>query len=142
MQNSLDEKVNKLFEIVKVKKEQIKKLDRPSFKTNLSLKTFEDGTVNLHAQNRYSLVRYFSYLQREQSSFQQANLLLGTNEIFTNNGFTFDEWTHDFKILVEKVLINDLKKDLADKEKKLNSLLSEDQRRQIQIEELEKDLAT
>ena len=139
--DTLDSKVQELFDIVQAKKEKIKKLERPNFKTNLSFQTFTDAKINLHLiKDPKELVSLISLLKLQHDAF---NRICNENNFpykFEVGGFTYEEWESDIFTLINKINIKAEKQDLERKEEKLNSLISKEMKRQLEIEALEKDL--
>lgn len=139
--DTLDSKVQELFDIVQAKKEKIKKLERPNFKTNLSFQTFTDAKINLQIiKDPKQLVSLISLLKLQKNSFDDFCNVNGFSYKFEVGGFTYDEWESDILTLINKINIKAEKQDLEWKEEKLNALISPEMKRKLEIEALEKDL--
>ena len=142
--DALDKKVQELYDIIQLKKSQITKLERPNYKTNLSyvVSEFNDTQrVNLQVVNDVSLlVKLLAQLTLLKNKYDEINIELGLNTEFKLSGFSYDDWKSDFVSIINKINIKKEKDDLAIKEAKLNSLISPEEKRRLDIEALTKEL--
>ena len=59
--------------------------------------------------------------------------LLGVKTAFKYSGFTFEQWTNDFKNVVGILNINQMKADLAEDEARLDKLVSKEKREELEL---------
>jgi hypothetical protein len=141
--DKIDQKIRDLFNIVQTKKIELEKLRaKPSYNTNCSFQREPTSEkFNLRVLSTQDLVEVFSFLKMREFFTTKAQEELGlTPSKFIHQGHSIDEWKDDFKTLILQNKIKNESKDLEEKEKKLNLLISPDARRQLEIEALEKEL--
>ena len=137
-----DELVGKLLKKVEEKKVQIKKIKNPSFKTNLSLPM--DGTnsrINLNVASPELLFRILVDLEtRIENSDGVATKY---DLVFDNawHGFTLEDWRDDVVLKIKQSQAQRQVAELRLIEKKLEGLMSEDKRTNMELENLSKLLA-
>lgn len=140
---NLDKKVQELVDIVEAKKAKIEKLERPQYKTNLSLPIgfLETERINLQIVNDpVQLMKYLAYLWSQSVAF---NTLCAQHDFklkYIVGGFPVEDWQSDILTRINVVNIKSEKEDLKKKEELLSSLLSPEEIRRIKIERLEKEL--
>jgi len=132
-----DALVGQLLKKVEEKKAQIQKIKNPSFKTNLSLPI--DGTstrINLNVASPELLFRILVDLETriEKSSGVAEKYDL----VFDNawHGFTLEDWRDDVVLKIRQNQAQRQVNELREVEKKLNSLMSEDKRTNLELEKL------
>lgn len=118
--------------------EQANQLIAKNWKTKCSFNIL--GThFNLRTANKESIVLMFSHILFLKHSFDEANQLLGTKVAFKLDVDSFEDIKEDFQ---KRLAILDIKekKDKLDKMKqKLDSIASEDLKRQKILKEIEED---
>jgi len=137
-----DEKVKSLLERVRVKRNEIQSAERPVWETHLSF-SFEEISVkdrtNIQVVSDLSkLVDITAFLLTRSSFHSQACERLGVEMKFEWMGFPVASWIKDIQTRINQIQINNKKKDLDALEKKLDSLVSPEQRRALELEEIEK----
>lgn len=141
-----DQKVQQLMAVVEERKEEIKKLSkRQAWRTNQAFR-FDDRDlgnkpmINLNTVNdERSICLMMSFLLEKENHWTEAREMLGLDkEPFQWNGFTITDWKDDLKDRLDRIQIDDKKKQLATLEKKLSKLLSEEARNAKELDEIEK----
>jgi hypothetical protein len=56
-------------------------------------------------------------------------------------GFSYEDWSSDFQTRINKININKKKEELQNLETRLNSLISPELRRELELKEIEKMLS-
>ena len=129
--------VSQLLKKVEEKKAQIQRIKNPSFKTNLSLPV--DGTttrINLNVASPELLFRILvdleTRIEKSQGVAEKYDL------VFDNSwhGFTLEDWSDDVILKIRQNQSQRQVNELREVEKKLNSLMSEDKRTNIELEKL------
>lgn len=137
-----DNLVEQLLIKVEEKKAQIKKIKNPSFKTNLSLPL--DGTtsrLNLNVASPELLFRVLVDLEmRIEKSVSVAEKY---DVVFDNSwhGFTLEDWRDDVVLKIKQSQAQRQVNELKVVETKLNGLMSEDKRTNMELESLSKLLS-
>jgi hypothetical protein len=138
---TLDDKVKKLFDLVQEKKSQIAKLEKPSYKTNMSFPTADGNRVNLQTVNDpVALIKILASLKNDSTAFNGICKEKGWDFEYKHANFPYADWEADITTLINRINIKKMKDDLADKENKLNALLSPEKKRELEFAALEKEL--
>lgn len=138
-----DEVVNKLFAKLQEKKKVLESLEKPQFKTNLSFgfNTDSSSRTNIHTVTDTDvLVSMAAFLMERAKMHKEASELLEVKSEFKWLGFTLEEWLHDLKTRANKINIDAKRKEFKQLEEKLNSLVSPEQRRLMELEAISKAL--
>jgi len=129
--------VGQLLKKVEEKKAQIKKIKNPSFKTNLSLPI--DGTttrINLNVEHPILLFRILVDLETRIEKSQ--GIAEKWDIVFDNSwhGYTLEDWRDDVVLKIKQSQAQRQVTELRTIEKKLEGLMSEDKRTNIELEKL------
>lgn len=143
MATKRDELINELQEIVKTKKEEIAKAERPNWKTNCAFRYNKDLSSSINLQvcsDEQELVNILSFLIEKSNSFDKACELLGVKPKFNWLGYNFDEWFNDIKTRLTKIKITVKKKELEEYENRLEKLISPEAKEERELAELVKKI--
>lgn len=147
-ENAEDALVMKLMAEVKTRKAEIAKVERPDYQTNMSFSFTEtgnrNGDINLNVESDLKrLISIVAFLVNAKQEYDSAVQLLGIEDAtkFTWNGYTPDQWIGDVKQRINKIQINAKRAKLDNLEKKLDVLVSPEQRRKLELELIAKELA-
>lgn len=136
-----DDLVAKLQQIVKDKKAEITQIERPNYYTNLSYPGFTGVSINLNTVNSLDvLTEVLAGLLIKKEAFNTANTLLGLHLILRVGGYTYEEWEHDIKAKVAKILVNTKKQELEILEKRLAALESPELKAERELADIGKSL--
>ena len=133
-----DALVGQLLKRVDEKKAQIKKIKNPSFKTNLSLPI--DGTTTRINLNVASPELLFSILVTLETRIEKSQIVAEKHDVVFDNawhGFTLEDWRDDVVLKIKQSQAQRQVVELRTIEKKLEGLMSEDKRTNIELEKLE-----
>ncbi len=134
-----DKQVLDLIEVIKKKKAEIAKADRPNYKTNMSFKYSEGNqSINLNTiQDVNVLASIMGFIVEEAVKNITGRERLGLpEENFKWQGFTIDEWTEDLRARAAKVQINQEKAKLDVLEKRLDAIVSPELKAQMEFESI------
>lgn len=143
MATNTDAKVQALIDLVKVKKEEIKKAEKPNWVTNCSFRYSEDRAEGFNIQtitDTDKLVHALAFLKTRAAAYDEAAAELGVKGGFSWLGFSIEDWTSDFKTRVDKVNIAKKKKELELLEERLDKLISPELKAQMELDEITKML--
>ncbi len=146
MSTSIDAKITELFGVLNKKKAEVEEAEKASqqkWKTTCDFPSVFGNTqpINIRTQTEAALVELLSDLLVHQNFQHQAIELLGTKSIApTWGGFPIEDWIEDFKTRVAKLQLAAKKKELADLEKRLDAIISPEQRRALELEAITKSL--
>ena len=142
----IDDKITELFGILNKKKEEVNEAESSAQKkwvTNCAFPSVFGNTqpINIQTQSESALVELMSDLLIHRDYQIKASAVLGIKDpVTTWGGFPIDSWVEDFKTRVAKIQLADRKKELAQLEKRLDAIVSPEQRRQMELEAITKDL--
>ena len=139
--------IMKLMEDVKNRKAEIAKVERPDYVTNMSFSFTENGpsnsAINLHVEsNLKRLISIVAFLINARDEYDGAVDLLSIEDAdkFTWNGYTPEQWIGDVKQRISKIQISAKRAKLDVLEKRLDILVSPEQRRKLELVLISKEL--
>lgn len=146
MAQETDKKTLALIAEIKKQKEQIAKVDRPTWKTNCAFVWTEGSSSSANIQVVTvikDIICMAGFLIEKKRSFEEAAKILSVENppIFTWNGFTFEDWIADLKLRITKIQINTKRKKLETLEDRLNSIISPELRNEIELEKITEELS-
>lgn len=144
MSKDLDEKVLALLKEVETKRTEISKLsNKITYETKLTFMLPDGKQINLNTiLDVNKLVYYFSIIKNQIETIESSAKLLGVENFQSKfDGYSLEEWTTDFKTKIGLINIKQLKDDLKIKEEKLNSMISEDKKKELEFEKILKDFS-
>lgn len=143
MATERDQLIDQLLIKVEEKKAEVEKIKNPVYKTNLSASNplFGEGIrVNLNVASEevlLSLLYSFEFLIEQNKTVPSKYGISGITEW---NGFKLEDWRDDIVLKIRQKNSQKQVKELKEMETKLNSLMSEDKKRDIELESLKKSL--
>lgn len=135
-----DGAIKELLQKVEEQKASLGTKERVTWLTNGIFK--RDGVViNINTvSDPIVLATALGFLISQDDSFDKSCKMLGVKGEFKWDGYTVDEWKDDFKTRI-RILDYDKKKKTLDATKaKLNSLVSEEARTEMELEDIKKIL--
>ena len=124
--NARDIQIQKLFDVVQLKRDEILKAERPNWLTNCTF-GYDDSSKRINIQVTSDvgvLADILGFLYMKMGHYDKACETLGITSEFKWMGYTLDEWTEDLKTRVNKIQITKKKKELEEEEadrKEMNS---------------------
>ena len=146
MNKNTDKIVLDLLKKVEEKKLQIGSAERPSWVTNCSFGFDPNNNSRINIQvvrELEQLVEIYAFLYTKYNSFYTALASLNLTDkdvYFKYLGFTFEQWAADIKTRINSLRIKNQKDELAALEARVNALVSHEQRREIELEKLVKEI--
>lgn len=139
-----DSKIKALLEKIEEQKKELGTKPRASWNTNGLFKRYESlkndlfniNTVN----NAYDLTAALGFLISMQDAFDKAAIKLnveGKVGPFRWDGYTVKQWEEDFALRIAIIEYDRKKKTLDETKSKLKSLVSEEERTAMELEEIE-----
>lgn len=137
-----DEKVRELFLSVQEKKMAIEKAEKPCWNTSgqfgYSANSAHDRVDVKTVTDVRKIVDMLAFLIDRKEKSNVAAEELGVKYSFTWLGFTVDEWKVDFQTRVNQISIQEKRKELAEIEYRLNSIISPELRATMELEAIQK----
>jgi len=140
-----DELVQELFNKFQQKKESIEKAKKPVWETggvfSYSPNSAHDRTDIKTVTDQRKLVEMFGFILDRKEKTEAAASQLGVKYSFNWLGFSEEEWKKDFQTRIDQLQLQEKIKELEEIEVRLNSVISPELRRQMELEALSKALA-
>ena len=145
MAKTTDEAVMELLVTVQRKKEEIKAAKKkPQWKTNLSIgrdPQTPQGRVNIMTRtDPNEIVDWYVFLVQKEEHVEKAASELGLPANLTWLGYPIADWKEDLKSRAAQLSIDQKQKEIEALDKRVNQLVSPDQRRAMELEALQKIL--
>lgn len=144
MATERDQLIDQLLIKVEEKKAEVEKIKNPVFKTNLSASNplIGDGAIriNLNVASEealLSLLYSFEFLIEQNKKVPSKYGISGITEW---NGFKLEDWRDDIVLKIKQKNSQKQIKELKEMEAKLNSLMSEDKKKDLELEALKNSL--
>jgi flagellin-specific chaperone FliS len=137
---NMDTQVRSLIDLVNEQEKEIKKASNPEWKTNCVFRN-ENITKNIRSiSNVKDVIHFYKLILNDNSMHNRACVDLGIDYQYMFNGFSLEDWKNDFTNIINSITLNDKKKKLNTLKSKLDSLISEDERKRIELENIKKEL--
>lgn len=138
--STLDEKVRALFDKFNARKAKVEELEAQIAKgwiTNCTYRISGSAApTNLNITTQETLLDVVGDLVIHRNTRTEAAELIGIKASDKIQGYAFDDWITDAKKRLAAIDIREEKKALAELEARLNSVLSPEERRRIEVEAL------
>lgn len=140
-----DKQVQDLVNLVKSKKAEISKAEKPDWKTNCTFGYNPDSPQRINIQtvsDVNTLISILSFLIVQQEGFDKAStrlfdtVTIGRDSNFKWMGFSLEEWQADLQSRLNKIQITKKKNELDELEGRLNKLVSPELRTKLELEEI------
>lgn len=141
----IDEAVIGLLQKVAEKKAQIKaSSQKPNWLTNVTFGYNPETPERINIMtvtNQQKLVDIYSFLLSKEERYEQscAELGLGDDKLLYM-GYSFDDWKADLKTRAGQLLLEKRKQELDVLDKRVNSLVTAEQRREMELEALQREM--
>jgi hypothetical protein len=137
-----DKLIEDLLVVVENKKAEIERIKNPVFKTNLSLTSpyNESVRINLNVAGEETLLSLLYIFERMVSDNGTIPAKYGVPSIEDWYGFKLEDWRSDLVLKIKQKSAQRQIKDLKEKEEKLNSLISERKKKEIELDNLKASL--
>jgi hypothetical protein len=136
-----DELVLKLLDKVEAKKKEIGQCERPQWLTNCTF-TFPDTNkvVNIQTADIATLCFLMGYLEYRTSLIIDGAKTLKVKASTDFNGSSVTDWASDLATRANQIQIKTKKEELAELERRVNGLVSPEQRREMELNKLAKEI--
>ena len=138
-----DEVVLQLFYKVKEKQREIAASEKPKWNTHCSFSKSDDVDVKnriniMTVTNIDVLVDIYAFLLQKQTFWTNAVAELGIKKPFKWQSHSGLDWFQDIQSRIKQISINEKKEELKVLEKRLDALISVEQRRELELAEIQK----
>ena len=141
-----DDLVLEMLKKVQQKKEEVKAAKKkPQWKTNLSIgrdSSTSQGRVNIMTRtDPNEIIDWFIFLTQKEEGVEKAAEELGLPADTTWLGYSIEDWKCDLKARAAQLSIDAKQKEIEALDKRVNKLVSPDQRREMELAALQALLA-
>lgn len=140
---SIDKKIEELFSIVKAQKVEVEKAEKESkrnWNTNASFKLWGTSPITLQTASEDLIVKALTELLTFKNTSEEALEILGLKKEIKHDGYTINEWIEDFQKRISTIHLKAKKEKLKTLEDRLTSIVSPEQKRQMELESIMKEL--
>ncbi len=131
-----DEAVKQLYVKLQEKKLAVEKAEKPNWETNgsfgFSPNSLSDRVNIQEVTDTRKLIEIYAFLLERKEKYETAATALGLENKFTWLGFTVEEWKSDLQVRVNQINLTKKRKELKELEARVNSLLSEDLKKEME----------
>lgn len=143
MPKTTDEAVMELLVKVEKKKAEVKAAKkRPQWKTNLSIgrdANSSQGRVNIMTRtDPNEIIDWYIFLMQKEEYINRAAAELNLPPDLTWLGYPISDWKADLKVRAAQLSIDIKQKEIDELDKRVNKLVSPEQRRAMELEALQK----
>lgn len=135
-QQSKDDLILSLKEEINSEKKELEKSSNYKYKTNCIFKINNTTSINLHAANLKELLVLLSSLRSMQT---EHNIIFGESN-FSLDGYMIEDWISDTISKIKLTRIKERKTKLENLESRLYSLLSQDKKVDLELDEIKKSI--
>lgn len=140
-----DDAVMALLVKVQQKKDEIKAAKKkPQWKTNLSIgkdAKISQGRVNIMTRtDPNEIIDWYVFLSLKEDYIEKAADELGLPADLTWLGYSITDWKTDLKSRAAQLSIDEKQREMEALDRRVNKLVSPDQRREMELEALSKIL--
>ena len=133
-----DELVKELFDSVQTKKLAIEKAEKPCWQTNCMFAYTADSAhdrkdIRILVDIR-KIVDMLAFLIDRKEKSEKSAQELGVSYSFKWLGFSFEEWKSDFQTRVNQILIQEKRKEFAEIEARLNTIISPELKAKMELD--------
>lgn len=137
---SQEDQIRQLYYTVKQKREEVEAAEaRPTWRTNCAFRFEADQNskvYNLQTADKDTLLLIAGTLIQKEDAYIKGAEALEVKSTFKWLGYSVEDWMTDLKLRMNKLELSTKKAELARLEKKLNLILPESLRVQIELDEI------
>lgn len=142
-ETTIDYKIAELFKVLTKQQEAVKEAEKEtkaSWKTNCAFLTASINPTNIQTASEVILVKHHAEMSAVQSFRAKSAEILGCKTDDDWYGYSYEDWTHDFKKRIAIINLKAKKDSLLALEKRLDAIVSPEQRRALELSNIMKEL--
>lgn len=139
--NELDKKIEEQLIFIKNKKAELDKdqeLIDSNWKTSGRFITIDGKEKRLKIMERDDVISLCSDIISKKESFDKTKSILGIEDEFMIDSFSYDDWIFDIKKRLATITKKSKLQELENLESRLKSIMSEDLKRSMEFEDISK----
>ncbi len=142
---SIDDQVLNLFNTVRQRQQAIAASEKPQWTTTCTIGTNPDSVTDriniMTVTDATKLVDMLGFLLQRRDYFNKAEELLGFKAgAFKWMSYTVEQWTKDFKTRLAQIELTAKRAELKTLEARLDKLITTDQRRELELAAIQKEM--
>ncbi len=143
---SIDDQVMNLFNLVRTRQQAIQASEKPRWVTTCTIGTSDSSVtdrINIQTViDPNKLLDIFGFLLQREEAVGRAATLLGVKAPpFKWMGYMVPEWGADIKTRLNQIELTAKRAELKTLEARLDKLISQDQRRELELAAIQRELA-
>lgn len=142
--NEVDNKINELFAVLHKQQQEVDAAEKDvkrSWKTNCSfVLPYSMQPINIQVATKETIVNIYADMLSIMEFRAKAAITLGVDVDTDWNGFSVEDWVADFKKRIASISIKNQKTKLASLEQRLDAIVSPEQRREMELEAILKEV--
>ena len=142
-EKTVDDTTMALIKEVQNRKAEIASAEKPNWQTNCSFTFSFKDRYNLHVADLRTLLTIATFLKTNSKNYDEVAKEMGVNNPpeFQWDGYPVSEWLTDIKTRINKIQISSKKESLAKLEDRLNSIISPELKRKLELEAIQEELS-
>lgn len=139
----IDKKIEELFAVVKAQKIEVQKAEKEAkrnWNTNGSFKLYSAIPVNLQTATEDMIFKSLTELLSFKGNAEEALEILGLKKEIKHDGYSIDDWIEDFQKRIATIQLKAKKEKFKTLEDRLISIVSPEQKRQMELEAIMKEI--
>jgi hypothetical protein len=141
---TIDQKILDLFNVINKQKQEVEQAElevKQSWKTKCSIEVDWTSTpINIQTINEQGVHRVHADLLMKHEYYKKSCDILGCGAEFKWGGYSLEDWQQDLKKRLAVIQVRTKKDNLAELEKRLNSIVSPEQKRQMELDAITSQL--
>lgn len=139
---TIDQRIDEVRKIVENQKKVVLETEAKSARswTTTGVLNLPNVKLNLHTAKEASIVAALADILMLKDYHSKAATMLNSKEKFLIDGYSLEDWKADFESRINKIKLKNEKEKLERLELKLKSIMSEDLKREIELEEIMREL--
>lgn len=141
---AIDKKIDELFAVVKAQKVEVEKAEKESkrsWNTNCSFKLYGATPVNLQTATEDMIFKSLTELLTFKGNAEEAIEILGLKKEIKHDGYSVGEWIEDFQKRIATIQLKMKKEKLKTLEDRLTSIVSPEQKREMELAAIMKEMS-
>lgn len=141
---AIDKKIDELFAVVKAQKVEVEKAEKESkrsWNTNCSFKLYGPTPVNLQTATEDMIFKSLTELLSFKGNAEEAIEILGLKKEIKHDGYSVGEWIEDFQKRIATIQLKMKKEKLKTLEDRLTSIVSPEQKREMELAAIMKEMS-
>lgn len=139
----IDKKIEELFVVVKAQKVEVEKAEKESkrnWNTNGSFKLYSASPINLQTSTEDMIFKALTELLSFKGNAEEALEILGLKKEIKHDGYSIGDWIEDFQKRIATIQLKAKKEKFKTLEDRLISIVSPEQKRQMELEAIIKEM--